>query len=249
MKTKRTRWPWWRVRLLPDLKGRRILDATEWQGRWRGKPYTTPVEIKRILKQLTGVNSMYIEWVLLPEYLKGRPGHPASRLLERAQQEIVSLFDELDTQLKKMREMYDKRWLPGRPVESFRQWLLSFEKDVEPACPRIGVYPKIMKKFKERNPELFRGRPQDDRVLFAFLISEELRQVRPARYWPIVADLIQVRFPGDKTWCTPAHLSRAVGRLRKRGGDKNAQAIVQAHRQWFKRFSRKAVSRQSTPPA
>ena len=109
-----------------------------------------------------------------------------------------------------------------------------------------------MRKLKERKPKLFRGRPQNERVFDAFLISEELRHVLRRRYWPIVADLMQVRFPDDKAWCTPDQLSRAVGLFRKRAGEKNAQAIVQANRQWFERSFRKAVSTtagQSTPPA
>lgn len=151
-----------------------------------------------------------------------------------------------------MREMVDRRCLLGRPVENFRQWLLSFEKDIEPACPRISGYPKIMRKLREKKPKLFRDRPQNERVFDAFLISEELRHILRRRYWPIVADLMQVRFPDDKAWCTPTQLSRAVGLLRQRAGEKNAQAIVQAHRRWFEQSSRKAVSTtvgQSTPPA
>lgn len=235
---------WWRIRLLADLKGKRILDPVVWRERWKGKLYRTRPKVKGILNELqkAGVDSTYIEWLLRPEYLKGRPGHPDSRLPEKAQQEIIALFDELDALLKKMREMVDQQRLPGRPVEIFRQWFRSFEKDVEPACPPIGGYPKISRELRNKHSEWFKGRPQDERVFDAFLISEELREVLPRRYWPIVANLMRVRFPADKEWSTPSQLSRAVGQLKKRAGKKKSQAIVEAHRQWFKQFTPKPDS-------
>jgi hypothetical protein len=241
---------WWRIVLLPGQK--RIMDPADWRERWEGKQHRTLPKLKTILKQLqkNGVDSAYIEWLLRPKYLKGRYGHPDSRLPESSQREIVALFDDLDAMLRRMRETTDRGHLPGRPVESFRQWLISFEKDVEPACPQIGITPRVLREFRKNNPKFFHGRPSEERVLNAFLISEELRHVSPQRYWPIVADLMQVRFPDEKVWCTPDHLSRAVDRLRQRVG-KRAHAIVVAYRRWFKRSSRKAVSataRQSTPP-
>lgn len=101
MKTSKKPDGWWRIRLLPSPW--RILDPTDWRQRWEGKQYRTPPKLKPIIKQLQkeGVDSSYIEWVLRPEYLKGRPEHPPSRLPEKTQGEIVILFDELDVLLKK----------------------------------------------------------------------------------------------------------------------------------------------------
>src|SRR5262245_35441306 len=106
---------WWRIRLLPGLK--RIMDPADWRERWKGKQYRTPPKLKPILKQLQkdGVDAVYIEWLLRPEYLKGRPGHPDSRLSENSQQELVALFDDLDAMLRRMRETVDRGHLPGRP--------------------------------------------------------------------------------------------------------------------------------------
>ena len=218
---------WWRIRLLSGLK--RIMDPADWWERWKGKQYRTPPKLKPILKQLQkdGVDAVYIEWLLRPEYLKGRPGHPDSRLPENSQREIVALFDDLDAMLRRMRETVDRGHLPGRPVESFRQWLRSFEKDVEPACPQIGGFPKVQREFRKKNLKFFRGRPREERVYAAFLISEELRKIYPQRYWPIVSKLLIASFPADKVWCTPDHLSRAVALL------KHASAR-QRHRQSLK---------------
>jgi hypothetical protein len=234
MKNPNRRDRWWRIPLLPDTKGKRILDPTAWQERWKGKQYKTP-PIKRILSEIRKANgdSKYIEWLLMPEYLKGTPGYPDSRLPEETQQKITALFDELDGLLRKMREMVETGHLPGRPVENFRQWLLCFEKEVEPACPKIGGYPAIQRKLRKERPHYFRGRQREERVFMAFLISEELRDVFPRQYWRIVADLLKPRFPNDKAWCTPQHLSRAVGLFKRRAGKKEAGQIVEAYRLWF----------------
>jgi hypothetical protein len=249
---------WWRMPLLPVRKNsrqaglKRIMDPADWRERWKGKQYRTPPKLKPILNRLQkdGIDPTYIEWLLRPEYLKASHGHPASRLPQESQQEIIALFYELDALLQRMREIVERGQLPARPVESFRRWLLSFEKDVEPACPQIGGTQRVLRGFKQSFPKL--GRPPDERVLNAFLISEELRPVRPRRYWPIVARLMEARFPGEKAWCTGYTLSRDVGRLRGRIGERDAQGTVKAYREWFKQFSRKvasATSEQKTPSA
>lgn len=242
--TRPAHYKWWRILLLPDEKGRKILDPKAWQERWRGKQYGTPANSKGILNQLQGdgVDSKYIEWLLRPEDLKGTHGHPPSRLPEKAQQEIITLLDELDALLKKMRQMVDKGFLPGRPVESFRTWLLSFEKDIEPACPQIGISPRVLKEFRKKNTKFFHGRPPDERVLITFLIADELRNFYPRRYWPIVVDLLSVRFPGDRLYCTPEKLSRAVGRLKKRAGENKVRGIAGAYREWFNHQTRQRDS-------
>ena len=233
---------WWRFVVLPGR--RRILDSVVWRERWQGKPYQTPPKLKSILAQLKkeDVDSAYIEWLLLPESLKGGRGHPVTRLPVTTQQEILEIFDQLDALLKTMRELVDRRHLPGKRVEEFRRWLLSCEKDVEPVCPLIASYSKIMKDFKGSRPEFFRGRPPDERVRATFLISEELRRSFPHRYWPTIAEIIQTRFPAEASWCTPAQLSRAVGRLKNRVGENKARGIVRAYREWFIRYTRKQNS-------
>lgn len=218
------------------------MDVAVWQERWMEKKYNLSSGLKIILARLqeAGVDSNYIEWLLRPEYLKARhEGHPPSRIPEKAQQEIVDLFSELDALLKKMHEMVDAQTLPGRPVENFRRWVPTFIKDVEPACPLIAGYPAIMRKFREEKPGFFRGHPPDERVQVAFLVSEELRRKFPRRYWPTVAALIEIRFPSDRAWCTPETLSRAVGRLKARIGMKASNGVVEAYRRWFKRISRR----------
>jgi hypothetical protein len=70
----------------------------------------------------------------------------------------------------------------------------------------------------------------------AFLLSEELRICFPHRYWPLIAEILELRFPADKAWCTPSKLSRAVGQLKQRIGNKKATGTVEAYRHWFKRL-------------
>jgi hypothetical protein len=230
----------WRVVQLND--GKRLLDPRNWQDRWRGETYKVSSELELILARLKklGVDSQYIEWLLRPDYLKGsHKGHAPSRLPEPEQKKIVELFDCLDALLTKMRAMVNDQLLPGRPVEVFRRWLISFEANVEPACPLIAGHPAVMRKFRKAKPNFFRGHPSEERVLIGFLLAEELRVHFPNRYWPLVADIIAVRFPTDVIWCTPAKLSRAVGRLQSRVGAKAAHGIAESYRHWFKHISRK----------
>ena len=140
---------WWRIPLLPIRKRwrrkaglNRIIDPADWRELWKGKQYRTPPKLKPILnrlqKEAAGVDWTYIEWLLRPDYLKGSHAYPNSRLPQESLRKLVCLFNDLDAILLRMGKIVDRGHLPGRPVESFRQWLLSFEKNVEPACPSIS---------------------------------------------------------------------------------------------------------------
>ena len=232
MKSSKINVPWWRYAPISQ-RTNVIREPRVWRDFWKKKHYPLKAKTIKIIGRLEkkGDVSSYGSWLLTNGYkdlleMRGK----LFKLPREAERQIATVFDRLDDMLREMSVLVGKKFLPVEPVEKYRHWLTSFEKDIGFVVPGVSektkINPALLSSFSNKGVKnlltalrrLSTGRSQEPRVMLGFLISEENISNNQRPNWNQVANLLAIVIPEDNQLCSAYNVSRAVALFKKRNG-------------------------------